>query len=437
MRILLTLEYDGTAYAGWQRQENALAVQQVVEEAVSRLVGERTVLFGASRTDAGVHALGQRAHFDTASRIPPDKYAYALNTMLPRDIRVRFSRAVADDFHARFSAVGKQYRYQIYSAPHAGALNRNTHAHVIYPLDAEKMRAELPALLGRHDFAAFAASGSVVKDTVRRITRAELPGDGPEYTLFIEGTGFLYNMVRIIAGTLIGVGTGKLEPGAFSRALISKSRLDLGATAHEGGDNAFRVHQGQWAPQAEAETANVHWHFVSLAIAIRIILLEGFENLLELVPCGWHLQAQLVEPGFVDEHVGCGHFVALATVRWQQRDLLACLHVLECAWVCVKECLDVWHVLEVWAEVGEVILVLGGIVAVEEAQADVRELRSSHFSALLLAPCVVGNLTPLDGALAGCLKLLGEARLLHRIISDVTANQDVDDWSTLGVGSWL
>src|SRR5699024_2861867 len=96
---------------------------------------------------------------------------------------------------------------------------------------AEKMRAELPALLGEHDFAAFAASGSVVKDTVRTITRAELLGDGPEYALFIEGTGFLYNMVRIIAGTLIGVGTGKLEPGAFSRALISKSRLDLGVTA--------------------------------------------------------------------------------------------------------------------------------------------------------------------------------------------------------------
>ena len=161
MRILLTLEYDGTAYAGWQRQENALAVQQVVEEAVSRLAGARTVLFGASRTDAGVHALGQRAHFDTVSRIPPDKYAYARNTMLPRDIRVRESRAVPDDFHARFSAVGKRYRYQIYAAPHAGALNRNTHAHVIYPLDAEKMRAELSALPGEHALAAFACASLI------------------------------------------------------------------------------------------------------------------------------------------------------------------------------------------------------------------------------------------------------------------------------------
>ena len=242
MRILLTLEYDGTGYAGWQRQENALAVQQVVEEAVSALVKRKTVLFGASRTDAGVHALGQRAHFDTDSRIPPEKYAYALNTMLPRDIRVRESRAVADGFHARFSATGKRYRYQIYSAPHAGALNRNTHAHVIYPLDAAKMRAELPALLGRHDFAAFAASGSVVKDTVRTITRAELCGSGPEYSLFIEGNGFLYNMVRIIAGTLIGIGTGKVEPGAFARAIASQSRLDLGVTAPAHGLTLMEVY---------------------------------------------------------------------------------------------------------------------------------------------------------------------------------------------------
>lgn len=242
MRILLTLEYDGTGYAGWQRQENALAVQQVVEEAVSALVKRKTVLFGASRTDAGVHALGQRAHFDTDSRIPPEKYAYALNTMLPRDIRVRESRAVADDFHARFSATGKRYRYQIYSAPHAGALNRNTHAHVIYPLDAAKMRAELPALLGRHDFAAFAASGSVVRDTVRTITSAELCGDGPEYALFIEGNGFLYNMVRIIAGTLIGIGTGKVEPGAFARAIASQNRLDLGVTAPAHGLTLMEVY---------------------------------------------------------------------------------------------------------------------------------------------------------------------------------------------------
>ena len=245
MRVLLTVEYDGTAYAGWQRQANALAVQQVLEEALSRLTGAQVTLFGASRTDAGVHALGQRAHFDTRSRIPPEKYAYALNTMLPRDVRVRESREVPGDFHARFSATGKRYRYQIYAAPHAGALNRDTHAHVIYPLDAPRMRAELPALLGTHDFAAFAASGSCVRDTVRTIYGAQLSGDGPEYALYVEGSGFLYNMVRIIAGTLIGVGTGKLESGAFSRALASGSRLDLGVTAPAHGLTLMEVYYDQ------------------------------------------------------------------------------------------------------------------------------------------------------------------------------------------------
>lgn len=231
MRIKLTIEYDGTNYAGWQRQENALAVQQVIEDALTKLTKTKVVIQGASRTDAGVHALGQIAHFDTESRIPADKYCYALNTMLPADIRISASEAADEDFHARFSTAGKLYRYQILSAHHAGALTRNTHAHVIYPLDDALMRDELASLIGTHDFAAFAASGSIVKDTVRTIYTADLYRKGSEITLFVSGNGFLYNMVRIIAGTLISIGTGKLEPGAFSRAIEGKSRLDLGVTA--------------------------------------------------------------------------------------------------------------------------------------------------------------------------------------------------------------
>ncbi len=242
MRIKLTIEYDGTAYAGWQRQENALAVQQVIEEALTKLTRARVVIAGASRTDAGVHALGQTAHFDTESRIPPDKYAFALNTMLPADIRIRKSEAVSEDFHARFSNKGKRYRYLIYQSPHAGALNRNTHAHVIYPLDDEKMRRELTALIGTHDFAAFAASGSVVKDTVRTIYSASLTRRGDELELLVEGSGFLYNMVRIIAGTLISVGAGRLEEGAFARAIQSGDRLDLGVTAPAHGLTLMEVY---------------------------------------------------------------------------------------------------------------------------------------------------------------------------------------------------
>ena len=230
-RIRMIVEYDGTNYAGWQRQANALAVQQVVEEALTKLTQTPVVITGASRTDAGVHALGQTVHFDTESRIPAEKFAYALNTMLPADVRIRRSEDIDDDFHARFSTRGKRYRYLIYQNAHAGALNRNTHAHVIYPLDDDLMRREAQALVGTHDFAAFAASGSVVKDTVRTIYAVRLERRGDELELTVEGNGFLYNMVRIIAGTLISIGTGKLEPGAFARAIETGDRLVLGVTA--------------------------------------------------------------------------------------------------------------------------------------------------------------------------------------------------------------
>ena len=230
-RIHLIVEYDGTNYAGWQRQSNALAVQEVLEDALSKLTGARVVIHGASRTDAGVHALGQSCHFDTESRIPPEKFSYAVNTLLPPDIRVRASAVVSPDFHARFSTVGKRYRYLFYDDRHAGALNRFTHAHSIYPLDDKRMQAEADALIGTHDFAAFAASGSVVKDTVRTIWRAEVTRDGHDIRLIVEGSGFLYNMVRIIAGTLRDVGSGKLAPGAMRRAIETGDRLALGVTA--------------------------------------------------------------------------------------------------------------------------------------------------------------------------------------------------------------
>ena len=227
----MTVEYDGTNYAGWQRQANALAVQQVLEEALGKLTRERVVVHGASRTDAGVHALGQSCHFDTGSPIPADKFSYAVNTLLPPDIRVRFSEEVPPDFHARFSAKGKRYRYLFWDDRHAGALNRFTHAHCIYPLNEYRMQVEADALIGAHDFAAFAASGSVVKDTVRTIWKAEITRDGHELRLIVEGNGFLYNMVRIIAGTLRDVGSGKLAPGALKRAIDTGDRLDLGVTA--------------------------------------------------------------------------------------------------------------------------------------------------------------------------------------------------------------
>lgn len=230
-RMLLTVSYDGTAYAGWQRQQNAVAVQQRLEEALWKLTGEAMAVTGASRTDAGVHALGQRAHFDTRSRIPPDKYPYALNTCLPRDIRVLRGEEVPAGFHARFDAKGKRYTYRIHNAPHASALGRNLCTHVPLPLDVEAMDACLPQLLGTHDFAAFQAAGGTAKTTVRTITEARLCQNGEELTLILRGDAFLYNMVRIIAGTLVEVGLHKRSGSPFLEAFATRSRLTLGVTA--------------------------------------------------------------------------------------------------------------------------------------------------------------------------------------------------------------
>ena len=230
-RVLLTVEYDGGAYAGWQRQTNGLAVQQVLEEALSGACGERIVITGASRTDAGVHALGQCAHFDTASHIPPEKYPFVLNTRLPRDIRVQQGRAVPPGFHARFMTCGKLYTYRIINSRHGSALLRGSHVHIPVPLDAERMHRCAQQLLGTHDFAAFQAAGGTARTTVRTIDEVSVSREGDVITLRVHGNAFLYNMVRIIAGTLIGIGQGKLPEDSLRRAIDTPDRLLLGVTA--------------------------------------------------------------------------------------------------------------------------------------------------------------------------------------------------------------
>ena len=240
-RFRLTIEYDGTAYSGWQRQINGPSVQQTLEEALARLTGETTGVVGSSRTDAGVHACGLCAHFDSATRIPPEKICFALNTMLPPDIRIRESMLAPEVFHARFSACGKVYRYTFCNARHACAIGRQYKAHAPMPMDAERMHEEAQSLCGRHDFAAFAASGSVAKSTVRTIYRAQVERQGEDVVLTVLGDGFLYNMVRIIAGTLMEVGTGKREPGCIARAIATGDRLLLGQTAPACGLTLMRV----------------------------------------------------------------------------------------------------------------------------------------------------------------------------------------------------
>ena len=243
-RVLLTIEYDGSAYCGWQRQLNGPSVQQKVEEALFKVTGERIGIIGASRTDAGVHALGQRAHFDMESAIPADKLPFALNTKLPRDIRVTAGREVDEHFHARFDAAGKEYSYLIYNRRHPSALLRDHSAHVSVPLGVDVMERACRYLPGTHDFAAFQAAGGTAKTTIRRIDSVSVGRQGDEIRLVIYGTAFLYNMVRIIAGTLIYVGQGRLPEDAFARAIETGDRLQLGPTAPPQGLCLNRVDYG-------------------------------------------------------------------------------------------------------------------------------------------------------------------------------------------------
>ncbi len=256
-RILLTVEYDGTAYAGWQRQLNGLAVQQVLEEALSEACAHPVTVTGSSRTDAGVHAKMQMVHFDTGCTIPPDKFPFVLNNLLPPDIRVQKAREVPPDFHARFLTSGKTYTYRILNNRHGSALLRNTHWHVPVPLDVSAMKQALSFLPGTHDFAAFQAAGGTARTTVRTVDRVELTADGPVLTLTISGNAFLYNMVRIIVGTLEEVGLHKRNTDAFARAFVSMDRLDLGMTAPSCG---LELSEVRYPDKAFTDPDSIRWH---------------------------------------------------------------------------------------------------------------------------------------------------------------------------------
>ena len=251
------MEYDGTAYAGWQRQINGLAVQQVLEEALSSACGHPVSVTGASRTDAGVHALDQKVHFETDCTIPPDKYPFVLNTMLPPDIRVLEGSEVPAGFHARFLTAGKTYTYRIWNARHASALRRNTHWHVPVQLAEAPVREALATLTGCHDFAAFQAAGGTAKTTVRTLGSAGLEIRGHEWILTVSGNAFLYNMVRIIAGTVVEIGLGKLQPDAFSRAFETLDRLALGMTAPAHGLELTEV---RYPEKAFTDPEALRWH---------------------------------------------------------------------------------------------------------------------------------------------------------------------------------
>jgi tRNA pseudouridine38-40 synthase len=215
VRILLTLQYLGTRYAGWQAQANATGIQSVIEDALSTMFGSPIRIEGAGRTDAGVHARAQRAHADVPFTIEPRGFRQGLNNLLPHDIRVAAVETVAGDFHCRFAAKSKSYVYRIWNDEVADVFTDQTHAFVPQPLDAGRMRAAAQALAGAHDFAPFTVDGPEVSSTERTITSIDVVRDGHAIAIPITANGFLRYMVRRIAGSLIEIGRGRLEPEAL------------------------------------------------------------------------------------------------------------------------------------------------------------------------------------------------------------------------------
>ena len=230
MRILMGVSYKGTAYCGWQRQTNALSVQEVLASTWQKVTGEKVTLHGSGRTDAGVHAICQPVHLDTDTSIPLDKLPFALNVKLPPDIRVLWAKEVSPTFHARFDVVRKTYVYKLYWGPHADPFLTDTYCHVVARPDVDKMKQAAQVLLGEHDFKAMQATGGHVKSTVRTLYRIDVKEDANRIEIEVEGNGFLYNMVRILAGTLVYAGWGWLTPEEIARALEAKDRTGLGKT---------------------------------------------------------------------------------------------------------------------------------------------------------------------------------------------------------------
>lgn len=235
LKFKLTIAYDGTAWHGWQSQKSGLGIQDLIEAALARLFPSSPRLESSSRTDSGVHALGMVAHFEIPRgefRMPARHLPLAINALLPVDIRILSASRAKPDFHARFDATGKQYRYHIWNHPAMNPLLRGRAWHVPRPLDLPAMRAAAEMLIGRHDFRSFTANRGVpLDDAVRTLTRCDIRRKGPEITLIIEGGGFLYKMCRAITGTLVQTGEGKLHPDDIPAILSSKSRPAAGMNA--------------------------------------------------------------------------------------------------------------------------------------------------------------------------------------------------------------
>lgn len=228
--IKIIIEYDGKNFNGWQKQKDKLNIQGEIERAIFDVTGEEVNLTASGRTDAGVHSLGQTANFKIENDMPVDKIPLAINSKLKKTIRVQSAEEVDERFHSRYNCKGKKYRYIINNAPIESALYKDLQLHISTKLDIDKMREAIKYFIGKHDFASFKSSGTSSKDSVREIYKAEIIEDGNLIKIELTGSGFLYNMVRIISGTLVDVGLGKISPSDIPNIIESKDRKNAGKT---------------------------------------------------------------------------------------------------------------------------------------------------------------------------------------------------------------
>ena len=244
--IKLTIEYDGKEFNGWQKQPNKLNIQGEIEKAIKQITGEEVDLTASGRTDAGVHALGQVANFKTNSELPIEKFPIALNANIKKSIVIKSAEEIEERFHSRLTCKRKTYRYVINNSKYGTAIYRNLETHIPMKLDIQKMQQAVKYFEGEHDFKAFKASGTSSKSSVRTIYKAEVIDAGNE-RIYIEltGNGFLYNMVRIIAGTLVDVGLGKIEPEDIKEIIKSQKRENAGKTLPPQGLYLVEVEYGE------------------------------------------------------------------------------------------------------------------------------------------------------------------------------------------------
>lgn len=228
--IKLTIEYDGKDFNGWQKQPNKLNIQGTIEKAIETITKEPVDLMASGRTDAGVHAIGQVANFKTNSNIPIEKFAVAINSNLKKSILIKSAEEVDERFHSRLTCKRKTYCYVINNSPVGTAIFRNLETHIAIPLDVEKMQEAILYFKGEHDFKAFKSSGTSSKSSVRTIYDASVKKEGDKIYISLTGNGFLYNMVRIISGTLVEVGMGKIKPEEIPNIIKSGKRENAGKT---------------------------------------------------------------------------------------------------------------------------------------------------------------------------------------------------------------